>query len=131
MQSQCTLNAVVAPCALGSRSSKPVFASAKLDTASGTSGFTGESPLVSRQLASMFVSGQRFFLIGFARDIYERWSAWRRMVRIHKLRKLTICELSELTDDVLQDIGVPESLLLEAHAARQRKHHRHSSWLWS
>lgn len=132
MQSQCTLNAVVAPCTLGPKPGKPAFASGKRGAVSGTSGFaSGESVLASRQPVSMSVSGRGFFPAGFAGYVYERWSAWRQAARIHKLRKLTICELSELNDDVLQDIGVPEPLLLEAHAVRQRKQHRHSSWLWS
>jgi len=82
----------------------------------------GISPVATRATSISWAGPKR---------IYEWWSSWRQDALTRKLRKQTALELSALDDQVLQDIGVPESLLAETHAVRQLEQNRRAFWLWS
>lgn len=59
------------------------------------------------------------------------WAAWWQAFLTRRARKQTVVALSELGNDVLRDIGVPESLLGEAEATRRLEENRRAFWLWS
>jgi len=63
--------------------------------------------------------------------IAGQWSAWWDRFAARRARKLTAVALSELSTDLLQDIGAPASLRSESAVIRESRHNRRAFWLWS